>query len=518
MFAPLPTPAEIAVWEKSTIEDFGLPGLVLMESASREALRVLQHHFGNLRGHSAILFAGPGNNGGDAFALARHLHNLDCKVLILHMKHKKEYTGECALQLAMIEQLGVACSYLPEYDIDLLPPIDIVVDGLFGTGLTGEIREDRLRWIKRVNRVGRNAFVLSLDIPSGINGVTGKPMPIAVKADVTVTFEEAKLGLFLPPAKEFTGELVIGKIGIPRFLKTKYPCKHVAITEKILQKIEAPNPTMYKGKAGHLLIIGGSTGLSGAPALTALGAFRSGVGLVTVASPEDLCPEIKNGFPEIMTLPLATGKKWNKECMETLAPHLEKFSSVVIGPGLGRSEGAHEFLREYMKTPHPRTIYDADALFFLAQDETLAAGLDINSIYTPHPGELAAFFDVTSEKINLSRITYATRFTERFPGTLVLKGAATIIASSQKEAPVYVSPFTTPSLAVGGSGDILAGIAGNLRGQGFSAIDTAAMAVYWHGLAGQKLLQDLPLRGNLASEIAHQLPFVIKEASHAHSK
>ena len=182
MFAPLPTPAEIAVWEKSTIEDFGLPGLVLMESASREALRVLQHHFGNLRGHSAILFAGPGNNGGDAFALARHLHNLDCKVLILHMKHKKEYTGECALQLAMIEQLGVACSYLPEYDIDLLPPIDIVVDGLFGTGLTGEIREDRLRWIKRVNRVGRNAFVLSLDIPSGINGVTKKPMPIAVKA------------------------------------------------------------------------------------------------------------------------------------------------------------------------------------------------------------------------------------------------------------------------------------------------------------------------------------------------
>ncbi len=518
MFAPLPTPAEIAVWEKLTIEDFGLPGLVLMESASREALYVLQQHFGDLRGRSAIFFAGPGNNGGDAFALARHLHNLGCKVLILHMKHKKDYTGDSALQLGMVEQLGVACSYLPEYDIDLLPSIDIVVDGLFGTGLSGEIREDRLRWIKRVNRVGRDAFVLSLDIPSGINGVTGEPMPIAVKADVTITFEEAKLGLFLPPAKEFTGQLVIGKIGIPRSLKAQNPCKHVAVTKKILQKIATPSPTMYKGKAGHLLIIGGSAGLSGAPALTALGALRSGVGLVTVASPEGLCPEIKNGFPEIMTLPLTTGKEWNQECMEALRPHLDKFSSVVIGPGLGRSQGAHGFLHEYMKAPHLRTIYDADALYFLAQDETLAAGLDTNCIYTPHPGEMAAFFDVTPKKINLSRITYAKDFTERFPGTLILKGAATIIASSQKEAPLYVSPFTTPSLAVGGSGDVLAGIAGNLRGQGFSTIDTAALAVYWHGLAGQKLLQEFPLRGNLAREIAHQLPFVIQEASHAHSK
>ncbi len=511
MFAPLPTPKEITAWEKSTINDFGLPELVLMESASREALHILQSRFDNLHDCSVIIFAGPGNNGGDAFTLARHLHEQGCKILILHTKLKDEYKGAAAAQLTMIEKLGVACSYLPEYDIDLLPSIDIVIDGLFGTGLVGEIREERLRWIKRVNRVGKNAFVLALDIPSGLNGITGEPMPIAVKADATVTFEEAKLGLFLPPAKAFVGELIVKKIGIPHNIKQQNPCKHFAITEKILQKIKQPDLVMHKGMAGHLLIIGGSEGLTGAPTLTALGALRAGVGLVTVAAPEELCPIIKNNFPEIMTLPLVQGKKWSKKCMEILTPLLPKFDSVVIGPGLGRDQNANEFLQAYLQSPHSKTIYDADALYFLAQDEKSKSGLTTECIYTPHPGEMGLFFGVTTEKINLDRIGFANRFIQKFPGTLILKGAATIVASNTEQS-IFVSPFTTPSLAVGGSGDILAGIVGTLRGQNFSATDTATLAVYWHGLAGRELLKQFPLRGNLAREIANQLPFVLKEA------
>ena len=515
MFAPLPTPGEMSEWDRTCMETYGPSGAILMENASREALHVLSRHFGELKGRCAVIFAGSGNNGGDAFALARQLWNHNVKVMILHTKEREDYSGDSAYHMDLALKLDIPCFYLPEYNLDFLKKIDIVVDGLLGTGFQGPLREDSQKWIKAINKLGKNSFVLSLDIPSGINGTTGIPSPVAVCANVTVTFEAAKLGLFLPPSRDYVGQLTIKKIGIPRTIKNQLPPTHVALTEKILRHFPMPHTTMHKGEAGHVLILGGSEAFTGAPLLSALGALRSGAGLVTIASPRELVHEIKSGWPDIMTLPLGSGRQWDRACMENLKPHLSRFSAVVFGPGLGRDQGAMDFLHAYLEMPHPRTLFDADALYFLAEHQDLMQKVPNTSIVTPHPGEMSRFFDITAREINADRAAYVRKFTQKFTMNILLKGAATII--SDGEDPIYISPFATPNLALGGAGDVLSGIIATLLTRDISPLMAAQLGVYWHGLCGQILARDFPFRGNLAQEIAHTLPKALKEWNDAQS-
>lgn len=515
MFAPLPTPDEMSNWDRTCMETYGPSGAILMENASREAFHVLSRHFGELKGRRAVIFAGAGNNGGDAFALARQLWNHDVKVMILHTKEHEEYSGDSAYHMDLALKLDIPCFYLPEYNLEFLKKIDIIVDGLLGTGFRSPLSEEAQKWIKAINKLGKSSFVLSLDIPSGIDGTTGIPSPVAVCANVTVTFEAAKLGLFLPPSRDYVGHLIVKKIGIPKIIKSQLPSSHVALTEKILRNFPMPHTTMHKGEAGHVLILGGSEALTGAPLLSALGAIRSGAGLVTIGSPRGLIHDIKSGWPDIMGLPLGTGRQWSRACMEELEPHLARFSSVVFGPGLGRDQGAMDFLNAYLEIPHPRTLFDADALYFLAQNQDLMHKVPNTSIVTPHPGEMSRFFDVTAKEINADRTAYVRKFTQKFNMNILLKGAATIISDGKD--PIYISPFATPNLALGGSGDVLSGIIATLLARDITPLMAAQLGVYWHGLCGQILARDFPFRGNLAQEIAHTLPKALKEWNDAQS-
>ncbi len=513
MYAPLPTPEEMTEWDRICMENYGPSGAILMENASREAFHVLAHHFGKLRGKNAVVFAGSGNNGGDAFALARQLWNHDVKVMILHSKDREEYTGASAYHMDLARNLDIPSLYLPDYNLDFLKSIDIVVDGLLGTGFSGPLKENYLSWIQAINHLGKNSFVLSLDIPSGLDGTTGIPSPEAVYADATVTFEAAKLGLFLPPSRKHVGDLAIKKIGIPKIIKQQHPPTHVALTSKILTFLPKPHATMHKGNAGHVLVLGGSEAYTGAPLLSALGAVRSGAGLVTIASPRKLIHEIKSGWPDIMGLPLGKDAQWNAACLDDLKPHMFKFSSVVFGPGLGRSQGAREFLTAYLETPHPKTLFDADALYFLATDQDLMHKVPDTSIVTPHPGEMSRFFQITAQELNSTRAEYVRKFTEKFNVNILLKGAATIISNGKNA--IYISPFATPNLALGGSGDVLSGIIATLLAQQVAPLMAAQLGVYWHGLCGQILAREYPFRGNLAQEIAHTLPQALKEWNNA---
>lgn len=508
MVTLLPTPEEMSRWDRLTIDEFGLSGQILMENASRAALYALKKEFGPVRGASVMVFAGPGNNGGDAFALARHLVNLGAKVLILHAKHLAQYTHDSAYHLKLARDMGIACSYLPEYETDHVPGIDIVVDGLFGTGFKGPLSPGMQTWIKSINKLGARSFVLSLDIPSGLNGATGEPMPLAVEADLTVTFEEAKLGLFLPPAKKHVGKLVTSKIGIPRHIKDQHPTAHVALGPDLANLLPEPSSTMHKGEGGHLLVLGGSPGLTGAPMLAARAAFRSGVGLVSIGGPKSLSLAYAT-FPEVMTLGLGESEQWNAGCFDALLPHLPRFSAVVLGPGLGRTEGAMAFLERYLDQPHPRTLYDADALFLLAGRPDLLGRLGPDTVLTPHPGEMANFFGVTAAAINLARARYAREFSFGHRVNLVLKGAATIVAGH--EDPISISPFCAPNLAIAGSGDVLAGVIGSLMAQGHPPLTAAQIGVYWHGYTGAHLAADFPYRGNTPLDIADHLPTALKE-------
>ncbi|NJB66753.1 NAD(P)H-hydrate epimerase [Desulfobaculum xiamenense] len=511
---PLPTPEEMATWDHATIEDFGLRQEVLMENAGLGAFGVLEETIGSVDGLTALVVAGPGNNGGDAFCVARHLANAGAQVLVLHTARKKEYRGAAAANLRLAQKMDILLEYLaPGHSILELTheygEPDIVVDGLFGTGLSGALRDYAQEWIEELNAFSGSAFVLALDIPSGLSGLTGEPCPVAIMADTTVTFEAAKLGLAMPGAAEYTGDVHVCGIGIPEFIKHSTPATSAMLTDGVLELLPSPHPEMHKGTAGHVLVLGGSTGLTGAPHLAALGALRAGAGMVTVGCPAGLAHEVKACNPDIMTLPLGSGTNWNEGMAQDLAPHMERYTAVLVGPGMGRDERVLEFLTALAGLDLPPVVLDADALFWLAKKPELAKLFQCAKIVTPHPGEAARLLGKTGEDIQSVRLASAQALAAAVDGTAVLKGAGTVIALPDSRA--FVSPFAVSNLAVAGSGDVLAGLIASLLARGLEPEDAACLGVYWHGLAGDLLSADFPARGNTASEIAHALPRALKE-------
>lgn len=513
MFDPLPTPSEMARWDRATMREFGIKPEILMENAGREALAMLKHEFDDLEGLSATLFAGPGNNGGDAFVLARHLYEHGADVTVLHAKPKNQYRAEAAYHLRLAVKTGVPMRYLPRCNPDRLGYTDIIVDGLLGTGIKGDLKDDYLGWVRLINELGNMSHVLALDIPSGLNGETGHPSPEAVLADATVTFGAVKLGLVMPGADEFTGRLVVGRIGIPGQVIANDPPTHYLLTGRILNDLPMPTPEMHKGTAGHVLIAGGSMGLTGAPLLAAVSALRAGAGLATVTCPGGLVSRITQGFPDVMTLPISDATYWDMGSYKAIANQLTRFDAVILGPGLGRMSGARDFVRAYVSKPHPPTVFDADALYWLARSKKLLERLSPNDVITPHPGEMARLTGKSTAEVQADRSNLARQTAEKYQVTVVLKGAATVIASPGE--PLYVSPFCEPNLAVGGTGDALSGITGSLLARGIKPLPAARIAVYWHGLCGQALRREYPMRGNLAQEVAHKLPLVLKEQMNA---
>lgn len=504
MYLPLPFPEEMDRWDHAAQTECGLLQEMLMENAARQALAVLLEDHGPVQDKIAVLLAGPGNNGGDAFALARGLADHGARVSVFHAKPLSSYSDAAAYHLGLLRKLHLPLVPLPEANLDMLTPPDILVDGLLGTGFQGELRTEYQSWVKTINRMPKSVFTLSLDIPSGLDGRTGRPCPIAVRATVTATFEAAKTGLVLPEAAAFTGRLHVRSIGIPGKIREKYPPRQFLLNNDILSQIPAPDPLMHKGSAGHVLIVGGSPGLSGAALLCALGALRSGAGLATIACPGNLAPEIKSGWPEVMIMPLASDTKWSKPCARELAAHTSKFDALILGPGLGRAPETASFVQALLGFDLPPLIADADLLFHLAQNQELMAMLPKDSIVTPHPGEMAALCKKSISEVQDNRLETARSHAIRWNAVLALKGAATVIASP--EGSVYVSPFATASLAVGGSGDVLCGVIAALRARGLLPLEAATTGVYWHGMAGTLLEKSFPRRGNLAREIANTLP------------
>lgn len=504
---PLPTPSEMATWDRETIETFGIPGVTLMESASREAVDVLLEELGCVDGAEVVCFAGSGNNGGDAFAMARHLLDLGADVTVYHTRPKKQYRGESRTNLQWASKLGIPLKHLSGIDITTLPQPDIVVDGVLGTGFEGTLRKETKDLIEAMNRFGRHAFVLAIDIPSGLNGFSGNPQPIAVQADVTVTFQAPKLGLAMPEAAQYTGMVHIRPIGIPQAIQQAHPTRHQLITRDVLGSLPARSPAMHKGTAGRVLIIGGSPGLTGAPHLTALGALRSGAGLVTVACPARLADAVKADSPEIMTLPLGDGEAWTPSMIAPLLDATERYDAIVVGPGMGREAKTVDFLRAFVAHCPAHAVLDADALYGLAQFPEALASLPETAILTPHPGEMARLLGTTTADIQADRLNATEALVSRTPATLILKGAGTLVAN---RTGIRISPFAEPNLAVGGSGDVLGGVVASLAGQGMPTLTAATLGVCWHGLAGRLLRKDFPARGNLASEIANALPRAIQ--------
>lgn len=526
MFEALPTPAEMAAWDQTAITGFGLRAELLMENAGARALDALEQAAGPLKGARVLLVAGGGNNGGDAFVVARRLLDAGAEPLVLHVKPRSGHSPEARYHMDLARRAGAELRRLPldraAKGLETLPRPDILVDGLLGTGLKGPLSAEYAELIEAMNRLGETAFVLALDIPSGLCGTTGLPKPVAVRADLTVCFHAAKLGCALPHAAPYTGALQVRGIGLPLAVTAAAPARQLLMTDGLLDLLKTPAPDLHKGKAGHVLVIGGGEGLTGAAQLCGLGALRAGAGLVTLACPRGVLAEAKAAMPDLMALPLGQPgqARFTPECLEELLPHLSRFGAVVIGPGLGRDADsggflsafatafARHFSQEMGKAWAPPCVYDADALYHLAQWPGLMAELPANAVLTPHPGEMARILGMGMGELQADRPGAARRFSQAHPQVLVLKGAGTLVGQGGL---LHLCPLAAPNLAVGGSGDVLAGVMAACLARGLEPLFAACLAVHWHAQSGRLLAEDFPQRGNLPTEIAHTLPLVLKE-------
>ena len=531
---PLPTPEEMRRWDETAHRQFGIPPLLLMENAAQAALNELRRHISLTPDTRILIFMGRGNNGGDGAALARLVQDEGCTVLVYSLAPLHDMQGAAGRHVAMARALGINVLDGSSFNEPVLPlewrTPHVIVDAIAGTGLRGTLRPNVQTLISFINRSRDASFVFSLDIPSGLCGLAGRPMPDAVRAHATVCFEAGKPGLFFPEAGEYTGFLAVRRVGIPIAVRGTVPPSWELLAPEH-GTWPPPSPFRHKGDGGKVLIVGGSASMAGAPMLAALGSLRAGAGLVHAACPGGIAAY---DFPEVQAHRIGKDSVWQERDARALLELIEALTpdALVIGPGLGRTLAACEIVKAVLeKKRRPPAIVDADALYCFRREKggpvadsgapsALPLGLlHKNDIITPHPGEMARLLPpeacgsntdtrARTAWVQANRPEALQALTAQCNAIVVLKGAGTLIG--RKGMATVLCPTAVSSLAVGGSGDVLSGICGALVAAGLASTDAAKLGVYLHARAGELLMRVSPL-GHTAGEIAHAVPAVWKE-------
>jgi hydroxyethylthiazole kinase-like uncharacterized protein yjeF len=484
----------------------GVASSRLMENAAGSLVEELLRFSPGAR--SAVAVCGPGNNGGDGLAAARLLAERGLSVAVFTLGDPGAYRGDAAenaararaagLELLPLSRRGAASGFRRA-----LGNAGVVVDALFGTGLTRALSGRAAVAVHAMNAAGRP--VVSADLPSGLSADTGGLLGAAVRASLTVAFAAAKPAHVFFPARGLCGRVVVRDIGIPRktLLSLSGP---LALTEaRDIRAWLPPRPAdSHKGDFGRLAVIAGSRGKAGAAVLTARGALRAGAGLVTVFCPASLEALVVSGLPEAMTrsLPEKDGAL-AAEAAEPLLEALEGFDAAVAGPGLGTARGTVRVVEMLIGAACP-LVLDADALNVLAGRPRALRRRRFGTVLTPHPGEAGRLLGTTSAAVQDDRLAAATTLTRRSLGVVLLKGAASLISAPSGR--VTVNPTGTPLMSSAGSGDVLAGAVGALLAGGLNAERAAMAAAYLHGAAGELLSSILGDAGLLARELADALP------------
>jgi hydroxyethylthiazole kinase-like uncharacterized protein yjeF len=509
--------SEMQEMDRLTIEEMGIAGIVLMENAARGATRVFLEHFEPPRNSRVLFLCGRGNNGGDGYVMARYLHQKGYGVTVLVLSEYRKITGDARTNLDVARRMGLDVREVPgvkawETCRDLVNNSDFVIDGILGTGLNSPVRGFYQQVIQDVNASG--IAVMAIDIPSGLNADTGAVMGAAIRADVTATFGFPKLGQLLFPGASLVGRLVRIDIGIPGGVADRIPAQ--------VRLIEAPDvkgvfrleeQDIHKGHRGHLLVLAGSTGKTGAAALTCLGALRAGSGLVTLGIPESLNPILESKLTEAMTSPLpetdsgtlALGGE--KQILDLLRGK----TALALGPGLSTHEETVRLVRRIVPQCPVPIVVDADGLNALSGDLTPLRSCKGRVVLTPHPGEMARLTGLTNSDVQADRVGLAARFAQEHGCHLVLKGARSLIA--RPDGRIHVNPTGNPALASGGSGDVLTGLIGAFLARGFPAEKAAMTGVYLHGLAADFLAEETGEAGVLAGDLPEVIPFLMASLS-----
>jgi len=502
--------SEMQDMDRLTIEEIGIPGAVLMENAARGASRAFLAHFAPPPDSRVLIFCGRGNNGGDGYVMARVLSQAGLKVTVLVLAEFNKIAGDALVNLQIIRRMGldileVASEEQWKRQRRLLKECAFIIDGLLGTGLNSSVRGFYALVINEINRAHKP--VTAIDIPSGLNADTGQVMGVAVKADLTITFGFPKLGQLVFPGAGLVGRLLRIDIGIPDVVTERIPSRYQLIEAGAFRDLFASEkPDIHKGNRGHLLVLAGSTGKTGAATLTSLGALRAGAGLVTLGIPKSLNPILENKLTEAMTFPLpeTAESSLSSEAEKEIVKLMEGKTAVAIGPGLStHGETSLLVTRIVAECPLPMVI-DADGLNALSSDPAVLAKCKGRAILTPHPGEMARLCGISSSEVQADRIGVAEAFVQKHRCCLVLKGARTIVADP--EGQIQINPTGNPALSSGGSGDVLTGLIAGFLARGWPLSKAAAAGVYLHGLAADRLSENMGTSGILAGELLNVIP------------
>lgn len=490
--------AEMKACDRYTIERYHVPSMILMEHAASALVEELLKCGCDMR-HTGII-CGYGNNGGDGLAAARILHDAGYETEVWMIGNEEHATEQTRQQLDMVKSYGITL-HLPGEEMNLAE-CTLLVDAIFGVGLSREVTGNYAGAIDRINSAG--VFTVAVDIPSGIHAGDGQVLGCAVRADITITFAFCKAGLVLYPGADYAGRVVLKKIGIGA--GGMGGCSGLFSCE--LDDIRAMLPVRYnrsnKGTYGKAVLVVGSRGMAGAAYLAGIAAYRAGCGLVRIVTPEENRTIIQQLLPEAV---LTVYDAENPDLKE-VRKALEWGDCIGIGSGLGQSETADRLLGEVLKLKHRPVVIDGDGLRLLTGRLKEPVGENRNLTVTPHLGEMSGMTGITIGDIRQKLVQTAQQFAERYKVCCVLKDARTVVTDGGKQA--YINMTGNHGMATGGSGDVLAGMLCGLLAGGMDRYKASIAAVYLHGRAGDLAAETTGARGMTAKDIADCIPQAVR--------
>lgn len=476
------TVGQVRRLDQMAINDSGIPGPELMQRAAQAAFSSLQRRWPQAR--SLVIVAGNGNNGGDAFLLACLAHEANFSVFLTALGEASSGDAAAARQawLDAGGEIELAGADVP------FPDADVLVDGLFGTGLSRAPTGLAADLIERMDRFGGPR--LALDVPSGLDADLGIVPGLALRADATISFVGWKRGMFSADGPDHCGAMELATLGIPHDLHARIEADVQLLDAELIGTLGVRRRNVNKGTFGHVLVVGGDHSMAGAVRLTGEAAVRSGAGLVSVATRAGNAPAINAARPELMVQGV--------DGPQSIVPFLERASVVALGPGLGQSSWAHALWDTALCAGKP-LVLDADGLNFLASHPR---PLPDRCVLTPHPGEAARLLGCDVATVQSDRFAAARALAARYSAIVVLKGCGSLVADAQGR--LALCPFGNPGMASAGMGDVLTGVIAGLMAQGLGSRDAACLGVLVHALAGDRAAGDRP-RGLLASDLFEPL-------------
>lgn len=482
---------QVREFDRIAIESLGIPGEDLMQRAGQALFNLARQRYPDTR-HWAI-FAGPGNNGGDGFVLARLAVQAGIQVDLHLLAEQEKIRGDALIHFNKALQADVVALHGNR----LSRQTDLIIDAMLGTGLDRPLNKSLSDLVKLINQ--HQAPVLAVDIPSGLNADTGRIMGAAVKADASLTFIGLKQGMHTGDGCEYSGQIFFDGLQLPArvYASSLLSARRLDLA-KLQQLFQSRPKNSHKNQFGHLLIIGGAPGFQGACMLAGKAALRAGCGLVTIATDPSHAAFLGVQMPELMIHGVST--------VDDLEPLIAEANVIAIGPGLGQSAWAKKLFEQVLQTNKPRLI-DADGLNLLARNFQTQAGLN-NTLLTPHPGEAARLLGCSSQQIQLDRFQALALLQQRYGCHLILKGAGSLIASPNMKVPAVCSAGN-PGMATAGMGDVLTGIAAALIAQGYELDEASEIAVVWHAVAADQAAEKLAEVSLIATDVIDQLAQVI---------